>query len=340
MNMPSLKEAKKRTNKEVLTEKYQKNDEYKRILKEKTFYIKTYGCQMNEHDSENMMAILKEHGMRQVEDYEDADLIMLNTCSIRENAHNKVFGMLGRIKHLKGIKKDIVVGLTGCMAQEEVVANEILNKYKWMDFVLGTHNIHKLPEIVAESFKERKLKIEAQSIEGDIIEDMPADRQSKYKAYASIDDDSTKLFEDILNDTIFDGYNNYGQSYSIIKEDDSIIGFKTINNIGGATVEYIFENQTDDVSSECYYYADNFMKYSVYLEGSNGFWERFYFIYDLTNKKFVTDGEVEYYVYNIETKEFEFIDTDTLPLREDFENPFIIMTVRKLSKIYSYQIQF
>ncbi len=205
-------------------------------------------------------------------------------------------------------------------------------------------------EIVSDNeanLKKITLSLNFEKVKGEISVDFTKaytdtlkNELSKYKAYASIDDDSTKLFEDILNDTIFDGYNNYGQSYSIIKEDDSIIGFKTINNIGGATVEYIFENQTDDVSSECYYYADNFMKYSVYLEGSNGFWERFYFIYDLTNKKFVTDDEVEYYVYNIETKEFEFIDTDTLPLREDFENPFIIMTVRKLSKIYSYQIQF
>lgn len=186
MNMPSLKEARKRTNKEVITEKYKKNEELEKVLKNKTFHIKTYGCQMNEHDSENMIAMLKEYGMKESEDFESADLIMLNTCSIRENAHNKVFGMLGRIKHLKGLKKDIVVGLTGCMAQEEVVANNILKKYKWMDFVLGTHNIHKLPQIVAESFTERKLKIEAPSIEGDIIENMPAERQNKYKAYVNI----------------------------------------------------------------------------------------------------------------------------------------------------------
>ena len=101
MNMPSLKEAKKRTDKRVETKTYKKENKYQELLKNKTFYIKTYGCQMNEHDSENMIAILKEYGMKEVKDYEDADLIMLNTCSIRENAHNKVFGMLGRIKHLK-----------------------------------------------------------------------------------------------------------------------------------------------------------------------------------------------------------------------------------------------
>ncbi len=186
MNMPSLKEAKKRTNRETATKKYQKNESYIKTLEGKTFYIRTYGCQMNEHDSENMIAMLKEYGMKEVKDFEDADLIMLNTCSIRENAHNKVFGMLGRIKHLKEQKKGIIVGITGCMAQEEVVAEEIKNKYKWMDFVLGTHNIHKLPEIVEKSFKERKLKIEAPSIEGDIIENMPVDRQNNYKAYVNI----------------------------------------------------------------------------------------------------------------------------------------------------------
>lgn len=186
MNMPNLKEAKKRTKNKVITKKYENSKENKDILKGKTFYLKTYGCQMNEHDSENMKAILKELGMQEEENFEKADLLMLNTCSIRENAHNKVFGMLGRIKHLKEKKKNIVVGITGCMSQEESVANEIKQKYKWMDFVLGTHNIHKLGDIVINSFQEKKLKIEAQSIEGEIIEDLPVERQSKYKAYVNI----------------------------------------------------------------------------------------------------------------------------------------------------------
>ena len=184
MNMPNLKEARKRTSNKVETKHYKNKSS--NILKDKTFYIKTYGCQMNEHDSENMRGILKALGMILVSDFEDADLIILNTCSIRENAHNKVFGMLGRIKHLKQTKKDIVVGIAGCMTQEEVVANKILDKYKWMDFVLGTHNVDKLSDIVESSFKERKLKIEAPSIEGDIIEGLPLDRDSKIKAYVNI----------------------------------------------------------------------------------------------------------------------------------------------------------
>ncbi len=184
MNIPNLKEAKKRTNKEVETNYYE--SKYQNIVNDKKYFLKTYGCQMNEHDSENMKAILEEMGFKETENMEDADLVLLNTCSIRENAHNKVFGMLGRAKHLKSTKKDLIVGIAGCMAQEEVVAQEILKKYKWMDFVLGTHNIEQLSELVYDSLKEHELKIEAQSCEGKVLEGLPTTRNSKVKAFVNI----------------------------------------------------------------------------------------------------------------------------------------------------------
>ena len=117
---------------------------------------------------------------------EDADLIILNTCAIRENAHNKVFGFLGRVKHLKETKPDIITGICGCMAQEENVVSEIKNKYKWVDIVFGTHNLAELPRILNESIKNNKQEIEVLSIEGDIIEDIPVKRDSKYKAWVNI----------------------------------------------------------------------------------------------------------------------------------------------------------
>ena len=184
MNIPNLKEAKKRTNKEVETNYYE--TKYQNVVNNKKYFLKTYGCQMNEHDSENMKAILEEMGFKETENMEDADLVLLNTCSIRENAHNKVFGMLGRAKHLKSTKKDLIVGIAGCMAQEEVVAQEILKKYKWMDFVLGTHNIEQLSELVYDSLKEHELKIEAQSCEGKVLEGLPTTRNSKLKAFVNI----------------------------------------------------------------------------------------------------------------------------------------------------------
>ena len=114
---------------------------------------------------------------------EDANLIILNTCAIRENAHNKVFGLLGRIKHMKQTK-EVMVGFGGCMAQEEVIVDEILHKYKWIDFVFGTHNIYDLPNIIEKSLK--KQEIDVFSIEGDVIENIPVKRDSKYKAWVNI----------------------------------------------------------------------------------------------------------------------------------------------------------
>ena len=97
----------------------------------KTYFVKTYGCQMNEHDSENIKAILERLGYTESDDYEKSNLILLNTCSIRENAHNKAFGMLGRVKHLKEINPNIIVGVCGCMAQEEGVVERLKKNYRW-----------------------------------------------------------------------------------------------------------------------------------------------------------------------------------------------------------------
>ena len=117
---------------------------------------------------------------------EKADLILLNTCAIRENAHNKVFGMLGRIKHMKEKRPNIIAGICGCMAQEEGVVDEILSKYKWLDIVFGTHNIHELPMILDENIKKKSLEVRVYSCEGDIVEDIPVKRDSKYKAWVNI----------------------------------------------------------------------------------------------------------------------------------------------------------
>ena len=128
MLMPHLDQAKKRTKNEVLVRNFEMDDKFKKIGVGKTYYVKTYGCQMNVHDSENIKAILEEMGFKENDNMEKSDLILLNTCAIRENAHNKVFGMIGRLKHLKEDRPDIITGVCGCMAQEEVVVDEILNK--------------------------------------------------------------------------------------------------------------------------------------------------------------------------------------------------------------------
>ena len=188
MLKPNFIEAKKRTKYkvEVLRNEYNIPLDMKDYGLNKKYYVKTYGCQMNEHDSEMISAILEEMKFIKTDNFEDADLIILNTCAIRENAHNKTFGMLGRIKHLKETKKDLMVGLAGCMSQEESVVDEIISKYKWMDFVFGTHNIHKLPEILKEHDKTKKLEVNVWSNEGNVIEGIPVKRDSKIKAWVNI----------------------------------------------------------------------------------------------------------------------------------------------------------
>ena len=184
MNLPNLNDARRRTKGKVeILDNYKITLEQKSLGLNKKYFVKTYGCQMNEHDSENIKAILEDMGYTSTDNMEDANLIILNTCAIRENAHNKVFGLLGRIKHMKQTK-EVMVGFGGCMAQEEVIVDEILNKYKWIDFVFGTHNIYDLPNIIEKS--KNKQEIDVFSIEGDVIENIPVKRDSKYKAWVNI----------------------------------------------------------------------------------------------------------------------------------------------------------
>ena len=186
MILPNYSEAKKRTKEEVIKEVYKIDSSLRPIGKNKTYYIKTYGCQMNEHDTEVVKALLESIGFSEVDDYLEADLVMLNTCSIRENAHNKAFGMLGRFKHLKETKRDLIIGICGCMAQEEGVIDKILKNYRWVNFVIGTHNIHRLPMIINESLVNDKQEIEVFSKEGNIVEDMPVKRDNKFRAFVNI----------------------------------------------------------------------------------------------------------------------------------------------------------
>lgn len=188
MNLPSLNEARKRTKDKVnfLYDAYKVPEEVKKVGLGKKYALLTYGCQMNVHDSENIAGIMEELGYTREEDYEKSDIVILNTCAIRENAHNKVIGLLGRIKHLKGINKDLITVVCGCMAQEENITKMIKEKYPWIDIVLGTHNFYELPVMIAKLYEEKKQEICVYSIQGDVIENLPVKRDSKIKAWVNI----------------------------------------------------------------------------------------------------------------------------------------------------------
>jgi len=184
---PSLKDAKKRGKEEV---KYHKDfdipEEFIGMGQGRKFYIRTYGCQMNEHDTEVMAGIFLGLGYEPTDSVEDANVILLNTCAIRENAENKVFGELGHLKHLKREKPDLLLGVCGCMSQEESVVNKILKTYNQVDMIFGTHNIHRLPHILQEAYMSKEMVVEVWSKEGDVIENLPKVRKGNIKAWVNI----------------------------------------------------------------------------------------------------------------------------------------------------------
>ena len=184
---PNLKEAKKRGKQDVQYNRdFHIEDKYKGMGKGRTFLIKTYGCQMNAHDTEVMAGILQALDYQATDDINEADVILINTCAIRENAENKVFSEIGNLKHLKKNRPETLIGVCGCMSQEESVVNKILKSYQNVDMIFGTHNIHKLPEILEEAYLSKAMVVEVWSKEGDVIENLPKVREGSTKAWVNI----------------------------------------------------------------------------------------------------------------------------------------------------------
>lgn len=184
---PSLKKARRRGGEEVAYfDDFEIDERFRGMGKGRRFYIRTYGCQMNEHDTEVMAGIFTALGYEVTDTVEDANVILLNTCAIRENAENKVFGELGHLKSLKRRNPDVLIGVCGCMSQEESVVNKILQTYDQVDMIFGTHNIHRLPNIVHEAYMSKEMVIEVWSKEGDIIENLPKVRHGNIKAWVNI----------------------------------------------------------------------------------------------------------------------------------------------------------
>ncbi len=185
---PDLKLAKKRTsdNPEILRESIEIPMQINGIGKNKTYCIQTFGCQMNAHDTEVMAGILEILEFTSTDNMQEADIVILNTCAIRENAESKVFGKIGSLKHLKTTNPDKIFAVCGCMAQEESVVNRILEKYQHIDLIFGTHNIHRLPFLIDEAYKSKEMVVEVWSQEGDIVEDLPKVRDNNTKAWVNI----------------------------------------------------------------------------------------------------------------------------------------------------------
>lgn len=170
--------------KNIIEEKTNRAKEETRI--EKTFLIETYGCQMNEEDSEKLSGMLKAIDYIETDKKDNADIVILNTCCVRENAENKVLGNLGELKKLKKKNPNAVIAICGCMMQQKEMADKILSKYPFVDIIFGTHNSYKFPEYLNRVIQEKIQIKEIQNKEEGIVEGIPIDRKSDIKAFVTI----------------------------------------------------------------------------------------------------------------------------------------------------------
>ncbi len=155
-------------------------------MKKNKYMIRTYGCQMNEHDSEKISWILENMNYAKTDNLEEADLIIYNTCLIRENAELKVYGKLGSLKLLKRNNPNLMIAVCGCMMQRENVRSVILDKYKHVDIIFGTNNIHKLPQLINIHLQTGKTIVDIAEDSREVIESIDANRKYSFKAFVNI----------------------------------------------------------------------------------------------------------------------------------------------------------
>ena len=184
--LPNLNEARKRNKDKVNTLSFKVDEKYLNIGNNLKYFIITHGCQANVVDSEEMAGILQILGYSLANCKEEADLVIFNTCAVRQGAEEKVFGEIGDLKKVKKLNPNLIICFGGCMAQEEVTVKRIIEKYPWVSIVFGTHNFYDLPRLIYEVISNQKRKIEVYSKMGDIVEDVPVTRLFSHKASVNI----------------------------------------------------------------------------------------------------------------------------------------------------------
>ena len=152
----------------------------------RTFHITTFGCQMNEHDSEVIDGLLTERGFSSVKERKDASIVIINTCSVRDNADKRFFGTLGQLKKRKESDPSFIVCVCGCMMQQQRVVDTIKAKYPWVDVIFGTNSIHHIPELIEKVASEKEKVVDIIENTEEIVEGLPAKRLFDHKALVNI----------------------------------------------------------------------------------------------------------------------------------------------------------
>ena len=153
---------------------------------QKFYHIVTYGCQMNVHESEKIAGILRELGYEYCEEAENSDIVVFNTCCIRENAENHAFGNIGMFKKLKAKNRNMIIAVGGCLTQQMGKADNVKSKFPFVDIIFGTHNLHKLKDYILMKEKQKKAVISIEEFDGTIIEGEKPYRTSYPNAWVNI----------------------------------------------------------------------------------------------------------------------------------------------------------
>ncbi len=151
-----------------------------------SYHVVTYGCQMNAHDSEKLSGMLAEMGMKEAPSREEADLVLFNTCCVRDNAERRALGNVTWLKELKKEKPQLIIGVCGCMIQQPGMAEKILRQYKFIDLAFGTSNLHRLPQLLYEELESARPVVEVDAAENLIAEGLPVKRLRPDHAYITI----------------------------------------------------------------------------------------------------------------------------------------------------------
>ncbi len=186
-NLPDMNEARKRVSKSsTILYSYTPSKELIERFKGKKVFIRTYGCQANVRDEETLLGLFSTIEMTRTENPKEADIAILNTCAVRENAEDKVYGEIGEFKALKEKNKNLILMICGCMVEQKHIIETILEKYPYVDVMFGTHNLHDVLKLVDQYIHKKSRYIDIKSEEGNIIENLPVTRLDNAKAFVNI----------------------------------------------------------------------------------------------------------------------------------------------------------
>lgn len=214
---------------------------------QKFYHIVTYGCQMNVHESEKIAGILRELGYEYCEEAENSDIVVFNTCCIRENAENHAFGNIGMFKKLKAKNRNMIIAVGGCLTQQMGKADNVKSKFPFVDIIFGTHNLHKLKDYILMKEKQKKAVISIEEFDGTIVEGEKPYRTSYPNAWVNITYGCNNFCSYCIVPYVR-GRERSRKSENIISEVENLIseGYKEITLLGQNVNSY--GNGTQDIS--------------------------------------------------------------------------------------------